>query len=334
MCATAHLPPVSPPRLPAERNAFSLHNLCAHGQACGVVPGRWLGPWVVCRALEAAARAALQVGAPNSLALLPAWAGLFSAVRGLSGGGLKLRGRDRWVCGGGADRPTPLQPCNVRISIATHFLPTSPHPCPPQHHQDLGLTVAVLADAGGGAPLLVPARFEAAFSSSGGCSGGGQQGQAGEQQHQLEQQAPRHEQATDERQREDEQQRAEGEAGGVGAALAGLGHGPPAAEDSAPELISLDSCTLSVEAPLPAAVLAASVGQRGGGDRAGSRAAGGGAVPCRRGLILLVPLVLGLGKVRRCWVAGAAEAGGRIARVEGQLDQHTGCVNPLLMLQL
>lgn len=47
------------PRLPpAERNPFSLHNLCLHGRRAGVLPGRWLGPWVMCRALEAAAAAA------------------------------------------------------------------------------------------------------------------------------------------------------------------------------------------------------------------------------------------------------------------------------------
>jgi hypothetical protein len=43
---------------PTERNPFSLHNLCLHGRRAGVVPGRWLGPWVMCRALEAAAAAA------------------------------------------------------------------------------------------------------------------------------------------------------------------------------------------------------------------------------------------------------------------------------------
>ncbi len=60
-CGTQLLPgPLS--CLPADRNAFSLHNLCVHGRTAGVVPGRWLGPWVVCKALEATARAALQVG--------------------------------------------------------------------------------------------------------------------------------------------------------------------------------------------------------------------------------------------------------------------------------
>ena len=51
-----------PPPRGADRNAFSLHNLCAHGRRCGVVPGRWLGPWVMCRALQTTAEAALQVG--------------------------------------------------------------------------------------------------------------------------------------------------------------------------------------------------------------------------------------------------------------------------------
>ena len=50
--------PPATARPPAERNPFSLHNLCLHGRRCGVVPGRWLGPWVMCRTLEAAAAAA------------------------------------------------------------------------------------------------------------------------------------------------------------------------------------------------------------------------------------------------------------------------------------
>lgn len=199
---------------PAERNAFSLHNLCAHGRRCGVAPGRWLGPWVMCKALEATACVALQ------------------------------------------------------------------------HHDDLGLTVAVLADAGGGAPLLVPARFEGAFA--GGCGGSVQQAKAREeQQEQLQQQQDAEQQEGD-----------RGQHGRLGGAAAGLGHGLLAAEESAPELISLDSCTLAVEAPLPAAALAASVGGGGGGS-GGER---GGGTPCRRGLILLVPLVLGLGKLNPRYV--------------------------------
>ncbi|PSC76415.1 cysteine protease atg4b [Micractinium conductrix] len=166
---------------PADRNAFSLHNLCAHGRRCGVVPGRWLGPWVMCRALQTTAEAALQ------------------------------------------------------------------------HRQDLGLTVAVLADAGGGAPMLVAPRYEAVFTA---VDGGG------------------------------------GAAGGAdgspdGSSSSGAKRGQPLqlqTEPSAPELVSLDSCTLAVEAPLPAAALAR-----------GAAAAGGGGA--RRGLILLVPLVLGLGKL-------------------------------------
>eukprot|EP00887_Chlorella_sp_A99_P003505 scaffold7.g3505.t1 len=72
---------------PSHRNPFSLHNLCAAGRRCGVQPGRWLGPWVMCKALEAAAAAAAQ-------------------------------------------------------------------------HQDLGCHVAVLAEAGGGAPQLYTRVFE------------------------------------------------------------------------------------------------------------------------------------------------------------------------------
>lgn len=88
-----------------------------------------------------------------------------------------------------------------------------------------------------------------------------------------------------------------GAAGGAdgspdGSSSSGAKRGQPLqlqTEPSAPELVSLDSCTLAVEAPLPAAALAR-----------GAAAAGGGGA--RRGLILLVPLVLGLGKV------GAARA--------------------------
>jgi len=32
---------------------LSLHNICSAGTSHGVVPGKWLGPWVLCKALEA-----------------------------------------------------------------------------------------------------------------------------------------------------------------------------------------------------------------------------------------------------------------------------------------
>ncbi|KAG1672826.1 hypothetical protein FOA52_004630 [Chlamydomonas sp. UWO 241] len=33
---------------------LSVHSICAAGRAFGVLPGRWLGPWALCRSLEAA----------------------------------------------------------------------------------------------------------------------------------------------------------------------------------------------------------------------------------------------------------------------------------------
>ncbi|MEW5299701.1 MAG: hypothetical protein WDW36_002691 [Sanguina aurantia] len=36
-----------------ERALLSLHNLCAAGQEYGVVAGKWLGPWVLCKTLAA-----------------------------------------------------------------------------------------------------------------------------------------------------------------------------------------------------------------------------------------------------------------------------------------
>lgn len=143
--------------------------------------------------------------------------------------------------------------------------------CPPALHplqvdHDFGVTVAVLAEPGGGAPLLVPSRFEAAFESSSG-GGGSSAGQ-------------------DEQQQGDEAQEA-------------------AAEASYPDLVSVDSTTLAVESPSPAAALAASTCQL-------SINGGGGGHGSSKGLILLVPLVLGLGKV--CW-GGRWQTAGMIAEV-------------------
>lgn len=140
----------------------------------------------------------------------------------------------------------------------------------PQAHHDLGVTVAVLADSGGGAPLLVATRFEAAFAggSGSGVSGGKQA----------------------EQQQQDTQQN--GSSAAMATAAPAAGAGPPdaaaAAAEAQPELVPVDSCTLAVEAPSPAAALAASTGHLSlkGGGTAGSR-----------GLILLVPLTLGIGKV-------------------------------------
>eukprot|EP00850_Spirogloea_muscicola_P023418 SM000354S13413 [mRNA] locus=s354:19165:21305:- [translate_table: standard] len=39
--------------LPAKESPFSVHNLIAVGQAHGLVAGAWLGPYVLCRVLEA-----------------------------------------------------------------------------------------------------------------------------------------------------------------------------------------------------------------------------------------------------------------------------------------
>ncbi|EFN56996.1 hypothetical protein CHLNCDRAFT_143632 [Chlorella variabilis] len=185
--ALAAAPAEAPPRLarllelfwdtPAERNPFSLHSLCRAGQACGVVAGRWLGPWVMCKTLAAAAGAARRQGV------------------------------------------------------------------------DLGLTVAVLAESGGGAPLLVTSRFEPAFGAGGPPSQG--QDAAAQQGQQQEREQRQRQQGTD----------------GSAAAAA--------------ELVPVGSGMLAVEPPS----LAASVSQLTGGG-------GGG-----RGLVLLVPLVLGLGKL-------------------------------------
>jgi len=43
---------------PSPAHPFSLHNICRCGASHGVVPGQWLGPWVLCKALEAAVAAA------------------------------------------------------------------------------------------------------------------------------------------------------------------------------------------------------------------------------------------------------------------------------------
>eukprot|EP00877_Chromochloris_zofingiensis_P012489 jgi/Chrzof1/7494/Cz02g25290.t1 len=43
---------------PSPDAPFSIHNLCAAGSPHGVVAGQWLGPWVLCKALEAAVAAA------------------------------------------------------------------------------------------------------------------------------------------------------------------------------------------------------------------------------------------------------------------------------------
>ncbi|KAI3434857.1 hypothetical protein D9Q98_002911 [Chlorella vulgaris] len=186
---------------PAERNAFSLHNLCRAGQRCGVVPGRWLGPWVMCKTLEAAAAAATQ----------------HTAAQGV----------------------------------------------------DLGLTVAVLADSGGGAPLLVANRYEPALA----VAAAGKLAQQQQQQHVGKQQP----------QQQQQELQGLGEQGGIAAAAAeeaghcSLGHVTAASAASA-ELVAMDSGTLAVEA----SPLAAGLAQLSGGQR---------------GLVLLVPLVLGLGKL-------------------------------------
>jgi cysteine protease ATG4 len=213
---------------PAERHVFSLHNLCLHGRRCGVVPGRWLGPWVMCRALQAAATAAQQQ----------------------------------------------------------------------QQGADMGLAVEVLGDNGGGAPLLVAGRFEAAFAPA---SAGGS-GAAGEEQEHGQQQVQ----------------------GGRAAQQNGGRQAPAAAAATAPaELVPLDSGTLAVEVPPPAAALAASTAQLAGVGCSG------------RGLVLLVPLVLGLGKVRRCcscsvdrsgWLGGGAGADADAAGMsELQATQTSAC---------
>lgn len=38
---------------PGQRHAFGLHSLCTQGAPHGVVAGEWLGPWVLCKTLEA-----------------------------------------------------------------------------------------------------------------------------------------------------------------------------------------------------------------------------------------------------------------------------------------
>lgn len=40
---------------PGPSAPFSIHNICRAGAHHGVVPGQWLGPWVLCKALAAAA---------------------------------------------------------------------------------------------------------------------------------------------------------------------------------------------------------------------------------------------------------------------------------------
>lgn len=226
------LPPCWPPTGPAERNAFSLHNLCLHGRRCGVVPGRWLGPWVVCKTLEAAAAAA--------------------QVRVL----LAVAGHVEHACerarvAAQVSQVVNRGPIPAPFSYATHL----------QVHHDLGVTVALLAEAGGGAPLLIVGRFESVFEA--GAAGGGAAGKEGG------------------RQRQDRDDPAAAASAAAGAAA------PAVAESDSTELVSVDSSTLAVEAPSPAAALAASTHQL-------SLNGGGGG---SRGLILLVPLVLGLGKV-------------------------------------
>lgn len=41
--------------LPCPQCPFSIHNICSAGSKSGIVPGRWLGPWVGCKAISAAA---------------------------------------------------------------------------------------------------------------------------------------------------------------------------------------------------------------------------------------------------------------------------------------
>lgn len=130
---------------------------------------------------------------------------------------------------------------------APSCLPHSTHPTLLQAHHDLGVTVAVLADAGGGAPLLVASHFEGTFQSGGGSS-----------------------ESVGQRQQD-------------GTAAAAAAAAAPAEADPA-YLVPVDNGTLAVEASSPAAALVASTCQL-------SLGSGG------RGLILLVPLVLGLGKV-------------------------------------
>ena len=131
-----------------------------------------------------------------------------------------------------------------------------------QQGADLGLAVEVLGDNGGGAPLLVVGRLEAVFAPS--AAGGGA---AAEGQEEVDR---------------SQQQNGERQAVGVATAAAATAAAEPA------ELVPLDSGTLALEAPPPAAALAAGTAQLAGAGCNG------------RGLVLLVPLVLGLGKVRRC----------------------------------
>jgi hypothetical protein len=113
--------------------------------------------------------------------------------------------------------------------------------------------VAVLAESGGGAPLLVTSRFEAAFAAPG----------SGDATLDSGAQPPLHQQQQQQQcQQQQQHQNGYGCSRTVGAA----------------GLEALDSGTLAVEAP----PLAASLAALGSG---------------RRGLLLLVPLVLGLGKV-------------------------------------
>lgn len=134
---------------------------------------------------------------------------------------------------------------------------------------DLGLTVAVLADSGGGAPLLVASRYEPALA----VAAAGKLAQQQQQQHVGKQQP----------QQQQQELQGLGEQGGIAAAAAEeAGHcslGPvTAASAASAELVAMDSGTLAVEA----SPLAAGLAQLSGGQR---------------GLVLLVPLVLGLGKV-------------------------------------
>lgn len=38
---------------PGSSHPFSIHSICEGGKVTGVVPGKWLGPWALCKALEA-----------------------------------------------------------------------------------------------------------------------------------------------------------------------------------------------------------------------------------------------------------------------------------------
>lgn len=162
-----------------------------------------------------------------------------------SGGGAPQRAAGGQAAAAGA-LLTPLSAVHRRLCGS---LPP-PRPFPLQGLQ-LGLTVAVLAESGGGAPLLVTSRFEAAFAAPGSgdatLDSGAQQPPPQQQQQQCQQQ---------------QHQNGYSCSRTVGAA----------------GLEALDSGTLAVEAP----PLAASLAALGSG---------------RRGLLLLVPLVLGLGKV-------------------------------------